>query len=102
MPEFSDPFTGAVNRKLTDSELVRAIMLDIAAELEAVHIYTAHMDATDNEDAKKVLYDIALEELVHMGEFSKLLYKLDPVAAEKVKEGMAEVEALLSKQTETE
>ncbi|MDI6829342.1 MAG: hypothetical protein QME62_12745, partial [Armatimonadota bacterium] len=79
MPEFSDPFTGAVARKLTDSELVRAIMLDIAAELEAVHIYTAHMDATDNEDAKKVLYDIALEEIVHMGEFSKLLYKLDPV-----------------------
>ncbi|MDH7481037.1 MAG: hypothetical protein QHH26_03540 [Armatimonadota bacterium] len=96
MPEFVNPFTGMTSRKMTDSELVRAIMLDIAAELEAVHIYTAHMDATDNQDAKKVLYDIALEELVHMGEFTKLLYNLDPVAAEKAKEGMAEVEALLA------
>ena len=74
MPEFVDPFKGAIpDRKMTLSELVRAIRLDVAAEEEAVHIYTAHAEATDNELAKRVLLDIADEERVHAGEFSRLL-----------------------------
>ncbi|HEY3298040.1 MAG TPA: hypothetical protein VGK34_05225 [Armatimonadota bacterium] len=101
MPEFLNPFTGVVSSKMTDSELVRAIMLNIAAELEAVHLYTAHMDATDNEDAKKVLFDIANEEIVHVGEFTSLLYRLNPLAAQKVEEGFAEVEALLQSKAPT-
>lgn len=95
MPEFTNPFPGVVPRKMTHSELVRAIMLNIAAELEAVHIYTAHMDATDNEEAKRVLFDIAQEELVHAGEFTSLLYRLDPLSAQKAEEGFGEVQALL-------
>jgi rubrerythrin len=95
MPEFLNPFTGTVTHKMNNSDLVRAIMLNIAAELEAVHLYTAHMDATDNADAKKVLYDIALEELVHAGEFTALLYRLDPIAATKAQEGFTEVQELL-------
>lgn len=98
MPEFLNPFTGAVPRKITQSELARAIMLDIAAELEAVHLYMAHMEAADNEEAKKVLHDIALEELVHAGEFTSLLYRLDPIAAQKAQEGFDEVSALLGEQ----
>ncbi|HUV05237.1 MAG TPA: hypothetical protein VMX94_09030 [Armatimonadota bacterium] len=96
MAEFVNPFSGAVPRKMTQSELARAILLDIAAELEAVHLYLAHMDATDNEDAKKVLYDIALEEYVHVGEFTSVLYRLDPTAATKAQEGFAEVQDLLA------
>ncbi|MEN6371707.1 MAG: hypothetical protein ABFD64_06790 [Armatimonadota bacterium] len=95
MPEFVSPFKGLVEREMSHTELVRAIMLDIAAELEAVHIYMAHMEATNNEDARKVLYDIALEELVHVGEFTSLLYRLDPVSAAKAKEGFDEVAELL-------
>jgi len=102
MPEFTNPFPGVVPRKMTKGELVRAIMLNIAAELEAVHIYTAHMDATDDADAKTVLYDIALEELVHAGEFTSLLYRLDPVAAAKAQEGFGELEALLGSQAPAE
>lgn len=102
MPEFINPFSGVVPRRMTRAELVRAIMLNIAAELEAVHLYTSHMDATDDEDAKKVLYDIALEELVHAGEFTSLLYRLDPIAAAKAQEGFGEVEALLGSQSPAE
>jgi len=102
MPEFVNPFPGLVPRKMSHSELVRAIMLNIAAELEAVHLYMAHMDATDNEDARKVLYDIALEELVHAGEFTSLLYRLDPISAEKAQEGFAEVEELLKSKAPAE
>ena len=102
MPAFINPFTGMIPRKMAHSELVRAIMLNISAELEAVHIYMAHMDATDNEEAKKVLYDIALEELVHVGEFTSLLYRLDPVAATTAREGFGEVQALLGSKAPAE
>ena len=102
MPEFTNPFPGVVPRKMTDSELIRAIMLNIAAELEAVHLYTSHMDATDNEEAKKVLFDIAMEELVHAGEFTSLLYRLDPTVAAKTKEGFAEVQELLQSKAPAE
>ncbi|MEN6519845.1 MAG: hypothetical protein ABFD46_01655 [Armatimonadota bacterium] len=95
MPEFVDPFKGLVEREMSHTELVRAIMLNISAELEAVHLYLSHMDATKNEDARKVLYDIALEEIVHVGEFTSLLYRLDPVSAAKAKEGFEEVAELL-------
>lgn len=74
MPEFLNPFSGRVpDRKLTDGELIRAIRLDLAAEHEAVHLYMAHAEATDNPLAKKVLIDIADEERVHAGEFARLL-----------------------------
>lgn len=74
MPEFTNPFSGIVSgRKLTDSELARALRLNLAAEEEAVHLYQAHADATDNKLAKKVLLDIANEERVHAGEFQRLL-----------------------------
>ncbi len=74
MPEFVNPFSGKVpDRKLTPEELIRAVRLDLAAEHEAVHLYLAHADATDNALAKKVLMDIADEERVHAGEFARLL-----------------------------
>jgi rubrerythrin len=74
MPEFVNPFSGKVpDRKLTTEELIRAIRLNLAAEHEAVHLYMAHADATDNTLARKVLIDIANEERVHAGEFARLI-----------------------------
>ncbi len=67
MPEFLNPFSGVVPRKLTKEELIRAIRLNIAAEHEAVHLYMAHADATDDQFARKVLTDIANEEREHIG-----------------------------------
>ncbi len=74
MPEFVNPFSGMVpERNMTFNELIRAIRLNLAAEQEAIHLYQAHADATDNELAKKVLLDIADEEREHVGEFQRLL-----------------------------
>ena len=92
MPEFVNPFSGLVPpRKLTPEELTRAVRLNIAAELEAVHLYQAHADATDNQLAKKVLLDIADEERVHAGEFQKLLMMLVPDEHRLLAEGADEV-----------
>ena len=94
MPEFLNPFSGVVPRKLTKAELVRAIRLNIAAEHEAVHLYMAHADATDDELAKTVLTDIANEEREHIGEFMELLRRLAPDEAKYLAEGREEVEEL--------
>ena len=95
MPEFLNPFTGLTPvRKLTDSELARAVRENMAAELEAIHLYQAHADATDNALAKKVLLDIADEERVHVGEFQHLLALLLPDEVKFLAEGAAEVDAM--------
>lgn len=93
MPEFGSPFSGiALDRKVTKSELVRAIRFMIAAEYEAIQLYMQLAESTDDQLAKEVLIDIANEERVHAGEFLKLLYHLDPEEEKYYKEGFEEVE----------
>jgi rubrerythrin len=95
MPEFVNPFTGVVpGGKLTDSELLRALRLDLSAEEEAIHLYLAHADATDNELAKKVLRDIADEERVHKGEFQRLISILASDEDSFLAQGAEEVNAV--------
>jgi len=103
MPEFVNPFSGKVpERKLTLSELIRAIRLNVAAEHEAVHQYMAIADATDHPLAKKVLIDIANEERVHIGEFTKLLDILTKDEFKFMEEGFKEAEELMSQRDDEE
>ncbi|ADQ07950.1 conserved hypothetical protein [Caldicellulosiruptor hydrothermalis 108] len=95
MPSFANPFQGNVNRKMTKQELIQAIRLDIASELEAIFIYDAHVQATDNEVAKRVIADIRDEEKAHVGELMTLLRILDPEEAEHFLEGEEEVKSML-------
>ncbi|MCH4229037.1 MAG: demethoxyubiquinone hydroxylase family protein [Bacilli bacterium] len=95
MPTFVDPFIANVERKLTKEELVQALRLDIAGELEAIYLYDAHVQATDDPRAKAVLSDIRDEEKIHMGELITLMRTLDPKEAEQFLKGQHEVEELL-------
>lgn len=95
MPAFANPFQGNVNRKMTAEELVQAIRLDIAGELEAIYLYDAHVQATDNEKAKAVISDIRDEEKTHIGELMTLLRTLDPKEADFFLSGESEVKELL-------
>lgn len=98
MPEFGSPFSGlANNRKLTDAELVREIRFMIAAEYEATQLYMQLTESIDNKLAIKVLKDIADEELVHAGEFLRLLYELSPDEKKLYAEGANEVEEFIKK-----
>jgi len=95
MPNFANPFQGNVERKLTKQELIQAIRLDIAGELEAIYVYDAHVQATDNVIAKKVIADIRDEEKAHVGELMTLLRTLDPKEAEHFLSGEEEVKEML-------
>lgn len=98
MPEFSNSFSGLANdRKLTKEELIRAIRFQIAAEYEAVQLYTQLAESIDDKLAKDVLVDIADEERVHAGEFLTLLKHLAPDEEKFYKEGAEEVEEMKEK-----
>ena len=98
MPEFGSPFSGlAADRKLTDSELVRAIRFMVAAEYEAIQLYMQLAESTDNELAREVLEDIADEERVHAGEFLRLLHHLAPDEQKCYDEGYEEVDEEIEK-----
>lgn len=95
MADFINPFSGVLpERKLTDRELTRAIRLSLSAEQEAIHLYEALADATDNALAKKVLQDIANEEKEHAGEFLRLLNILLPDEQKLLDEGAGEVDEM--------
>lgn len=95
MPAFGNPFQGNVERKMTKEELIQAIRLDIAGELEAIYLYDAHVQATDIEVAKKVIADIRDEEKAHVGELMTLLRILDPMEAQAFVSGENEVKEML-------
>ena len=95
MPNFANPFQGNVDRKISKEELIQAIRLDIAGELEAIYIYDAHVQATDDPLAQKVISDIRDEEKAHVGELMTLLRTLDPEEAAHFASGEDEVKEML-------
>jgi rubrerythrin len=98
MPGFGSPFSGLANdRKLTHEELVRAIRFMIAAEYEATQLYMQLAESTDNELAAAVLKEIADEELVHVGEFQRLLHELAPNEEKLYAKGAKETEERIRK-----
>ncbi len=98
MPDFGTPFSGlAKDRKLTESELIRAIRFMVSAEYEAIQLYMQLAESTDNKLAVEVLKDIADEERVHAGEFLRLLKELAPDEEKFYEEGAGEVEEEIEK-----
>jgi rubrerythrin len=96
MPEFGNPFGGMASaKKLTDTELIRAIRFLISAEYEAVQLYMQLAESTDNKLTKDVLLDIADEERVHAGEFLRLLYELAPDEKKLYEDGAEEVQEII-------
>ena len=95
MPNFANPFQGNVTCKLSNPELMQALRLDIASELEAIFLYDAHYLATDDPAAKAVLADIRDEEKVHVGELITLMRHLDATETAFFLDGEDEVKEQL-------
>jgi rubrerythrin len=102
MPDFGNSFSGLANdRKLTEQELIRAIRFAVSAEYEAIQLYMQLAESTDNKLAIAVLKDVSDEEVVHVGEFLRLLEALAPDEAKLYMDGahevVAQIEALKKK-----
>jgi len=81
-----------VSKKHVDCEILRVAVI---AELDAISLYEQLAAATDNEDIKKVLLDVAKEEKTHVGEFQTLLLREDKQQVEELEKGKEEVEEIL-------
>ncbi|ATW27224.1 demethoxyubiquinone hydroxylase family protein [Candidatus Formimonas warabiya] len=93
MAILGNPFVATVPaRTLSAQELIQAIRVDIAGELEAIIGYEAHALATTDERVKKVLYHIADEEKQHVGELQQLLYVLSPTEEQSFEKGRQAVQ----------
>lgn len=66
-----------IPRQMSNDELLQALRVDIAGELEAIIGYEAHAMATNDTRVKKVLAHIADEERQHVGELQQLLFMLN-------------------------
>ena len=98
MPEFGNPFAGnKCDRTLTKDELIRAIRYSIAAEYEAVQLYTQLAESIDDKLAQAVLRDVAEEELEHVGEFMRVLETLAPDEKKVYAQGAKEVDEMMEK-----
>ena len=93
MALLGDPFVGNIPpKKLNQAELLQALRVDIANELEAIIGYETHVQATDDERVKKILTHIANEERRHMGELQQLMMMLDPGQEDYVQQGIQKIQ----------
>jgi len=83
-------------RKLTDTELARAIRLNLEAEMDAINLYAAHIDATDNAEAKAIIAHVMDEEREHAALFYMLIRRLDPRQAAHEEEVSAKYRLIVS------
>jgi len=77
---------------MSSDELLQALRVDIAGELEAIIGYEAHAMATTDTRVKKVLAHIADEERQHVGELQQLLFMLNPNEQQMHEQGKKAVE----------
>lgn len=98
MPNFASVFIGNnLDRKLTKDEMIRSLRFSISAELEAIVFYDQLAKASDNSLFKRVMLDIANEESVHLGEFIRVLFELNPDEKNFMDKGFDEVQDIIKK-----
>lgn len=96
MALLGNPFVANVQKQMSNDELIQALRVDIAGELEAIIGYEAHAMSTNDERAKKILYHIADEERRHVGELQQLLYALCPKESQFIEEGKQKIQQQMS------
>ncbi|MBO3840338.1 MAG: demethoxyubiquinone hydroxylase family protein [Thermoproteota archaeon] len=83
-----------VKKEDANKEILRVAII---AELDAINLYEQLAQATDDEEIKKILMDIAREEKTHVGEFQALLLRRDREQASELEKGKEEVEEKIGK-----
>ncbi|MEM2129919.1 MAG: ferritin family protein [Candidatus Bathyarchaeia archaeon] len=81
-----------IDKKDLDKEILR---VGVIAELDAINLYEQMAVMTENELIKRILLDIAKEEKAHVGEFQTLLLMEDKEQEKELEEGKKEVEELM-------
>lgn len=76
--DFTRPFQqNATDRQLSATEMLRALRLDLAAELDAMSLYAAHIESISDPHVQAVLASIRDDEKEHAAQLIRLLTILD-------------------------
>lgn len=76
MHAFTPPYAGI--GKFNQEELVQALFLDVAAEMETIFLYHAHARASKDQVARKNLENLRDQEIAHIGQLMALMRYLRP------------------------
>jgi len=83
---------------LTTSEVAQLIRSSINSEYEAIATYQKIADKTEDPIVKKVMLSVMNEELIHAGEFIRLLYHISPNEDSAYQKGFEEVEKMIKEE----
>ncbi len=70
-----------------EKKLLEILRVAMIAKLDAINLYEQLAAATDDENLRKVLLEVAREEKTHFGEFQALLLEEDEEQTEELEKG---------------
>ena len=90
--DFTNPFTATGRKQLQGEALAQAIRMDMAAEMDAINLYVAHLEGTEDPVIRGMIEHIIAEEKEHLAEFEQILLMLDATQREKQREAAIEMQ----------
>jgi len=75
----SNPKQYEAPERFDETDVLKAIRQDIIAEYDAINLYEAHLQATNDSELKEILEHIIEEEKEHAAELQAYLNKKDSV-----------------------
>lgn len=96
MAIFANPYTGDLKDLNNRSELLQALEIELAGELEAIFIYRAHLERlSENDWIFKVISDIMEEEKLHAEELQYCIERLQREGRKKRTQAIDEVQGFI-------
>lgn len=96
MAIFANPYTGGLKDLNNRSELLQALEIELAGELEAIFIYRAHLERLSvNDWIFKVISDIMEEEKLHAEELQYCIERLQKEGRAKRTQAIDEVQGFI-------
>lgn len=98
MAIFANPYTGDLKDLNNRSELLQALEIELAGELEAIFIYRAHLERlSENDWIYLVISDIMEEEKLHAEELQYCIERLQKEGRKKRTQAIDEVQEFIEK-----
>lgn len=96
MAIFANPYTGDLKDLNNRSELLQALEIELAGELEAIFIYRAHLERlSENDWIFKVISNIMEEEKLHAEELQYCIERLQKEGRKKRTQAIDEVQGFI-------
>nr|DAJ62679.1 MAG TPA: encapsulin [Caudoviricetes sp.] len=96
MAIFANPYTGDLKDLNNRTELLQALEIELAGELEAIFIYRGHLERlSENDWIYKVISDIMEEEKLHAEELQYCIERLQKEGRKKRTQAIDEVQGFI-------